>query len=391
MEYTIGCNWDPELIEKIDYPEVKSIFAGLPDTLISGGRPSILIQPMDENSVKQYIKRVHDKGWNFDFNVNSMCLANQELTAEGHREIVDYFGWISDLGVDTITVSIPLLVEISKKYYPKMKVNISTFQKVNSVPTAKRYEDLGADLIMLAEYTNRDFKLLKAIRKGVRCKLALIANTGCVHGCVNLFAHANSIAHSGAKGGNDTVFTESYQTYCVSKRLENTAEWIKIRWIRPEDVGFYEELGIDMLKIIDRHSITEALAERIKAYSERSFQGNLLDFLGQMVNRKKSMMMNLDRVFGNKNDQEIGKIKQLLNVFAIPVSDLLYLDNQKIPQDFLQGFMNRDCSRLSCNDCDYCQKIADIAVTVRDESKLNATVEKLKNIRAQMVDGSVLY
>jgi hypothetical protein len=173
--------------------------------------------------------------------------------------------------------------------------------------------------------------------------------------------------------------------------LETTAELIKIRWIRPEDISFYEGIGIDTCKIIDRHSTTEALAERVKAYHERSFQGNLLDLLGQMINRKKSMMMNLDRVFGNKSDLEISKIKQLLNVFAIAISDLLYLDNQKIPQDFLQGFMNRDCSRLSCNECGYCQRIADIAVTVRDESKLKTTVEKLDNIRAQMVDGSALY
>lgn len=55
MEYTVACNWDSELIDKIDYPEVGSIFAGLPNTVISGGRSSKVITPMEEENIKKYI------------------------------------------------------------------------------------------------------------------------------------------------------------------------------------------------------------------------------------------------------------------------------------------------------------------------------------------------
>jgi hypothetical protein len=73
----------------IDYPEVGAVFAGLPNTKIASGRSSLLIKDMDEQGVKDYIRRVHAKGWNFDYNVNSTCLANGELHADGRKEIME--------------------------------------------------------------------------------------------------------------------------------------------------------------------------------------------------------------------------------------------------------------------------------------------------------------
>ena len=78
MRFTVACNWDPRLVELIDYPEVGAVFAGLPNTKIASGRSSLLIKDMDEQGVKDYIRRVHAKGWSFDYNVNSTCLANGE-------------------------------------------------------------------------------------------------------------------------------------------------------------------------------------------------------------------------------------------------------------------------------------------------------------------------
>lgn len=391
MEYTVACNWDPELLDRIDYPEVTSVFGGLPDTVLSGGRSSISINNMSEDDIRSYIKKVHDKGWKFDYNINTTCTSNMELTSEGHKEIMKYLDWVVGLGVDSITVSIPLLVEIIKKHYPQVKIKISTYQKINSVSMAKRFEDLGADALMLSEHVNRDFSLIRAIKKSVQCKLVLLANVGCVYGCANMFTHANSIAHSGARGERDTVFTETYQTYCVARRLDSTAELIKMRWIRPEDVSYYEDAGVDMLKIIDRHSSTDALAERVKAYHERSYEGNFLDFPGQMVNRRKSRMINLERIFADRSNEEISRIRKFLNAFSVSIPDLFYMDNKKFPKDFIEGFEKRNCSLLSCEQCGYCQKIADMCVTTLDDNKVKALTEKLKDVREQVKDGSILY
>jgi collagenase-like PrtC family protease len=391
MQFTVACNWDPRLVELIDYPEVTAVFAGLPNTKIASGRSSLLIKDMDEQGVKHYISRVHAKGWSFDYNVNSTCLANAEFRADGRREIIEYLQWVSDLGVDSLTISMPLMVEIVKRHFPHLKVKISTYQKIHSVSMAQHFEDLGADMIVLSEFVNRDFKLLQAIRQAVKCQLVLIANVGCIYDCPNVFAHANSIAHSGAKAERTTIFTETYQTYCTMKRLESRAELIKMRWIRPEDVSYYEDVGIDLLKIIDRHSSTEALAERVKAYHERRFEGNLLDLIGQMANHKKSDLINLRQVLDDGGRQDADKLVDFLAALSTPVRDLFYMDNQRFPLDFLEGFRQRDCSLLSCDRCGYCGQVADATVTVTNKAGVDAALRKLHDVRSRVVEGSILY
>lgn len=391
MQYTVACNWDPGLLDRIDYPDVVSVFAGLPNTTIGSGRSSILIRDLDEAGVRDYIRRVHAKGWSFDYNVNAMCLGNKELHAEGRAEILEYLQWLDDLGIDAVTISVPLLVEIVKKYFPSLRVKISSYQKIRSVSAARRFEDLGADALVLSEHIQRDFRLLEAIRRAVQCKLVLIANVGCIYDCPNILTHANCNSHSGAKGEPTTVFTETYQTYCTMKRLESTAELIKMRWIRPEDVARYEDVGIDLLKIIDRHSTTDALAERVKAYYARSYEGNLLDLCGQMTNPKKSTRINLPQVLADGGREEVDKVERLLDALATPVQDLFFVDNKRIPSDFLQGFVERDCSLLPCDRCGYCQRIADAAVTVRDQGRVDQALRKLRAVRSQIVDGSLLY
>jgi collagenase-like PrtC family protease len=68
--------------------------------------------------------------------------------------------------------------------------------------------------------------------------------------------------------------------------MKDPVEFVKSRWIRPEDVKVYEDVGIDMLKILERNNTSDTLGERVKAYSMRSYEGNLIDMLGQMSNRK---------------------------------------------------------------------------------------------------------
>jgi len=250
---------------------------------------------------------------------------------------------------------------------------------------------------MLSEHVNRDFKVLAAIRKAVKCQLTLIANVGCIFDCPNAHTHANSVAHSGTKG-DPMLFAESFILECFSRRLESAEELIKIRWIRPEDVSHYEDIGIDMLKILERNTTTEVLAERVKAYSERHYAGNLLRFLGQMVdpktspNRTKQLVLRkiLTRP-GLRSLQGAQKAKQIGSLFANSLSDLVNLDNQRIPKNFLETFKHRDCRASDCRTCGHCQTIADQAVTIVDEPRRADTAKRVRQALDGMRDGSMLF
>jgi collagenase-like PrtC family protease len=397
MKYLVACNWDPGLLDKIDYPEVGCLFGGLPDAVIATGRPSTQIRPVADRDVKKMIARVHEKGWRFDYNANATCLGNREVTRSGFKTIMRYLETIADYGVDALTISNTNLIGIVKKNFPKLKVNLSTFQKVTEVGQVRRYEDLGVDLIMLSEHINRDFKVLRAIRKAVKCELALIANVGCIYDCPNSLTHANSVAHGGTKGEN-RLHADPFMLFCFSKRVSSPEEVVKIRWIRPEDVAAYEDLGIDWLKIIERNTKTDVLAARVKAYCERSYDGNLLEMLGQMVdvknNDSRQKQLYLRRLLtrpGLRSLRAAKMARDLVGLISRPVYELVYLDNKKLPADFLQSFATRDCRAADCRTCGNCARIASQAVRVLDEPARSSVHRRLEQALEDVKSGVSLH
>lgn len=392
MEYMVACNWEDDLLDKIDYPGVKTLFAGLPSSLVSSGRPSFMISDITHEKAKAYIANVHAKGWTFDYNINTTCMSNMEFTPEGHKNLIKYVESILELGVDSITVCMPTVMEIINKHFPGTKMKVSTYQKVDSVAMAQRFEELGADVIMLSEHVNRDFNLLSAIRKNVSAKIALIANVGCIYGCPNMHSHANSGSHIAARGNKLSVFSEFYQANCLLTKVSNPVEFVKSRWIRPEDVKAYDYIGIDMLKILERNSTSDALGERVKAYSERRYDGNIIDMLGQTSNKKKSLPINLFADLGVDREEEMRKAGRFFGVFFEEnVSELFNLDNSKIPEDFIQGFMKRDCSTISCDKCGYCKAIADSCITVTKQDAVDKIRGAMLEMKGDIVNGSALY
>ncbi len=397
MKYLVASNWNPTLLDMIDYPEVQCLFGGLPDTVISSGRPSARIRPASENDVRRFISLVHAKHWEFDYNVNSPCLANLEVTRQGFNKVMKHLERIADWGVDALTITNTNLIGIVKKNFPKLKINLSTYQRVSNVAQARRFEDLGVDLIMLSEHINRDFETLRGIRKAVHCQLALIANVGCIYNCANLHTHPNSSAHAGTKGGT-RLFTDPFMMYCFGRRLSSPEEVVRIRWIRPEDVGFYEELGIDMLKILDRNTQPDILAERVQAYCQRSYDGNLLRMLGQMVDMKQTEGQTRELVLrglltrpGPSGLRRVKLMKQWVDLFSRSLYDLVHLDNKSLPADFLRSFADRDCRSSDCRTCGNCKRWAERAVRIPDPHALSETRERLSVALENARTGTSLF
>lgn len=183
------------------------------------------------------------------------------------------------MGVDSVTISIPYLLELIKNRYPQLGIPVSTQAGVDSIERAKYWEDLGADEITLSFVdVNRDFHLLKEIRKNIRCRLKLIANLDCLYHCPFYKYHSVLNSHSSHSTHPTRGFMIDYcYLSCSYKRMKDSVESIRSGWIRPEDVHYYEDVGIDRLKIVNRTMITEAISLIVNAYAERRYNGNLLD------------------------------------------------------------------------------------------------------------------
>jgi len=379
MKLLVPTNWDPDLILPLSRLEAEvQLYGVLPTSMIgSGGRGADNVH-MAENQVEEYIERAHSAGLKFDYILNAPSMVNMEWDENTHRELLEQIRWITSMGVDSVTVSIPYLIELIKRQFPQLDVRVSTIAHVSSVARAKLFESLGADSITLDINVNRDFTLLKAIRSAVNCGLTVLLNNLCLYQCPYEYYHHDTLGHASQ---SYNPLNGYYEDYCVLRctldRLWDMSQAIKCRWVRPEDIHVYEEIGIDMFKTSGRSMPTERILNAATAYSSRRYQGNLYDILNVITPKVGFGNSDLPGVQNNV----IGSLPRL------------YIDNQAL-EGFIDFFKKQDCLS-GCSHCDYCQQIANKVIQFdREEvdeyvAMLNAYLYNLASSRMFKVKAGV--
>lgn len=363
MRLLAPTNWDTELIPPLS--QIKAdiqIFGVLPTSMMGSGMSGPDIPQMTTEQAQEYINLAHNADLTFNYLLNAPCMNNMEWDQDTHRELLQHLEWLSDAEVDSVTVAIPYLLELVKCHFPHLKVEVSTIAHVNSVARAKFFESLGADSIILDSNVNRDFKLLQAIRDAVSCELGVLTNSLCLYQCPFEYYHNNTIGHATQ---NHNALNGFYMDYCVlhcaSSRLSDTSQLIKARWIRPEDIHIYEELGIDFFKIGGRAMPTEWIINATAACSSRQYRGNLYDILIGLTPKTTYANPALSST-----------------QIAAPVSPpRVFIDNQQL-EGFIDFFKKQDCLS-GCSNCNYCQRIADNVVQL-DEDEARGYVSALSRL-----------
>jgi collagenase-like PrtC family protease len=379
MQLLVPTNWDPELILPLSKLEAAiELYGVLPTSMIGSGGSGPDNVRMVENQVEEYIEQANSVGLKFDYLLNAPSMSNMEWDKNTHQELLMHLNWISSIGADGVTVTIPYLIELIKRRFPRLKVRVSTIAHVNSVARAKFFESLGADSITLDINVNRDFKLLKAIRNAVSCELTILLNNLCLYQCPCEYYHHDGLGHASQSYNPASGY---YVDYCVLRctldRLCDVSQIIKCRWVRPEDIHVYEEMGIDVFKISGRSMPTERILHAATAYSSRHYQGNLYDILNVIIPKFGFSSAALP---GGQN-----------NVIGSPPK--FYIDNQAL-EGFMDFFRKQNCL-FGCSHCDYCQHIASKVIQFdRDEvdeyiAALNASLDNLSSSKMFNVKAGV--
>lgn len=382
MRFSVPTNWDNSLLPAVKKNEVDELYGKLAADFIGGGRPSHSLPHISKGVVRKHIQEVHRYGFKFNYLLNSLCLNNKEFTISGQRNLEKILDWLMDMQVDIVTVSIPYLLEWIKKRYPALKVGISSQANINTLHRAHFWEDLGADTLILSYLdVNRDFPLLKAIRRGIKCELVLIANNICLYNCPFHVYHALSDSHFSQHNGCKKSVSIGYCTLsCRYKKAMDIAEFIRSGWIRPEDIHYYEEIGIDKIKLVDRTMPTSKIISIVDAYINRYYEGNLFELF---VSKSKE---NVYRHIGLFWQLQYFFHPLLVNMFKyIKIKNIfkpmdIFIDNRGL-DDFLEYFTNHSCSSLSCRECGYCEQIAKRTVKFIPSSR-----EKILNEEKKFFD-----
>ena len=168
---------------------------------------------------------------------------------------------------------------------------------------------------------------------------------------------------------------------CKQKSAKEPYELIRGMWIRPEDMHYYEEIGLNKFKIIDRLKDTEWLINAIEAYVNRTYKGNLSDIICSFDTFKKDSIKT-PRI--KDEDITANNIQNLRKFWDLKP----YIDNEKLTElNFLEFFIKNklDCRNKICKNCNYCKQIADQAIIVDKENAENV-VYNLDFIKEKLID-----
>lgn len=312
-----------------------------------------LPQPKIED-LAAYVEGARTRGISVFYCLNVACLGNREFTAEGQRWLVERLGSLQDMGLEGIVLSNPYLIAFAHRRFPRLRIAVSTAAAIDSVDKAQFYAAQGASVLYLPEFINRDFPLLRQIRRRVNADLVLLANVGCLLQCPIRQYHINLVSHS-----NESLELGTYVDYplmwCSQEKARDAGQMLKSPWIRPEDLEVYESLGIDQFKIAGREMDRPWVERAVAAYAARRYDGELNDL-----------------ILGFDHLEPYGRL---------PV---------RIPNRALDGFIEffrkkTDC-RMGCRDCRLCDDYARDRIEV--EAGRDAFVDRIDRAIARFEGGA---
>ena len=387
MNLRVSTNWDNTLLDGLSDTSTEEVYGKLPSDVIGGVRPAFLLPQINRQEAEKHVQYAHQKEIRFNYLINTMCLNNIHYSRQGYREMIELLEWIGSIGVDIVTVGFPYMIRLVQEVLPGMKIKASSVCRINSVYRAKQYEDFGVDEIIIDENINRDFETLTAIRKAVKCDLEIIANPCCLHDCPHQPEHVSHDGHASQTFSMDNYRYLQFPYYnCTLKKFTNPVEIIKARWIRPEDLEVYEKIGYVKFKVVERFKKSDVLLQTVKAYEERSFEGNLIDIL-TLTNPDVYLKPDLE-YFNKPEHVNVPMIIQVGGLMDFALRDFIYIDNKRL-EGFIDFFQrNGSCRSRDCDTCGFCQHIFD-AVSTFDKKEAEKRRAGFESFIESMVNGEV--
>lgn len=291
---------------------------------------------LDELAV--YVQYAKKKNIHFNYTVNAPYISNREFTPEGVRELKLFLRNLYDIGIRFLTVTLPSVMMLVKSTGYPFKVKASAICTINNANKAMASKRMGYERIVLDQAISRDFHILRRIRNRFGENVEVIVNTPCYKDCMTRMVHYLEIGGDSIGKTNEISFNY-YEHMCMARRYEDAAKWLKLNWVRPEDLEYYTAAGINYFKLQGRQNIKKGadVVRALEYYLKEDYNGNLVD---------------------------------LLNLFA-PINTFnIFVDNKKL-KDFIKPFAGSDnfCAR-DCPACNYCETFAKKCIDLREADEV---------------------
>lgn len=353
QQLVIPTTFDPAFVEGLsalngEAPagalRVGEVYGSFQTSATGSARPSKYLPGPSDAQLAAHIAALHAVDVDFAYLMNAPCLGNTEYTPRGRAEIVDLVDRVVDLGVDSVVVTLPYLMELIRERHPGLGVTASSICYIRSVREAQGFAALGCRRLIVDPDITRDFALLRRIAAAVpECELEIIANHFCLQGCHYEPAHYASTGHASqtADPGHVAIYSGYHLLKCNLQKLEDPTEFLRAPWVAPADVHRYGSVPVQWIKLAGRGGSREQILDTARAYITRQAGPNLLPLLGwahwQLYARDRS---------GH----------------ALPPLEFR-LDPEKLGPGFFDFFERRPPGGADCTRCTHCAATAARALT----------------------------
>ena len=288
VHYSLATSWDDRLLEELaalnakssDTARVVELYGSHKTSLTGGGRPAYRLPDVSGDAFEQHLILARKLGFDFNYVMNAPSFNGSEHSSEWLSEVAGFIERLCNAGVERLTIANKALLGFVREQFPALRINVSLIAGVDTPEAARRFEDMGADLIVLSPFTvNRDFAALRAIRAAVSCDLELYANIPCLDRCWMRDAHYCYSGRASQIKVKADVESDPFLLKCSLAYLANPVSLLRSPFIRPEDVESYAELGINMIKLSDRSETTDFLLRTAEAYLHKRHDGDLFELI----------------------------------------------------------------------------------------------------------------
>lgn len=359
-------------------------------------RPDFRLPDISLDEFEWHVKALSAIGIEFNYTMNSPYPGSKDELQNARPHFISWCCILQEIGVKRFIISNPILIEFLRRDAPHLdvKLELSTIMHVDTPMQLIAYKKLDerVDRVVGNILYNRDFRRLRAfvhVCEQIEVDYEVMVNEFCLNGsghaseaekafvkldllfnfkapdasivprvlepssigdalaahCV--FRDSCYACHAENKTKEEAKLFNNYpMSKCMSSKAHSATDWLRTFTARPQDLHFYEEIGIHHFKVTGRTAKTPYVLKMAEAYLTGEYSGNLLE-----------LWKPLETIYSEKD--ELTEHKHQLYV----------------PAEHLDGFFNAfadetiNCAELLCTECRWCDDNLLVALDRADAVK----------------------
>ena len=325
-KYAVGYDWMipggfAAMVEPY-LPTVKEVFFSWPG-MVSGR--NVHLEKSIEESVEQLcgdLAWCRRNGVELDLLFNANCYGEDAFTENLRGQV---YSVMEDLGrrdvfPEIVTTTSQYVAKVLKVRYPQVEIRASVNMKLESTKSMEFISDIF-DSFYICRDIQRDRRVLKHFSDWCKShgkQLCMLVNSGCLRCCPVQIWHDNYLCHKPWLAEEQEFILHYPYRLCgrVTNSIETAVEVLRMSWIRPEDIHYYEPY-VSAMKLATRS--TDHADIMLKAYAEGHYEGDLLAILG-------------------------------------PENPFYEIRNEKFPVNWIESGIAQSCA-INCTECGKCDMV----------------------------------